>query len=271
MAAFAAGALALFLVACLNYVLFTYAMAFAGSKPRPERLWRAAAVELLATLALLPLWPLWTVVGATYRAAVEGEGKARPGRHPVLLLHGLAMNRTYWLFVGRRLAARGIGPLYGFTYFSPQSVRRSARHLGRMVERVLACEDAERVDIVAHSLGGLVARYYIERLGGGARVGQLVTIASPHRGTALGRFGLGAAAKELLAGSHLLDELGPPPAGARYTSVWSRADALIVPADSCSLVPYGEDRVFNDLGHLSLLLSPRVVEVVAERLTEATH
>jgi triacylglycerol esterase/lipase EstA (alpha/beta hydrolase family) len=263
----ALAAWALFAVGCALYVAASYALAFGARGARGARLLRAALVELATTLLLMPLWPLWLLVGATYEARHEGEGRARGRRHPVILIHGFAMNRTNWVWLGARLAARGVGPLYGTTYFWPQRVRLSARHLGDFVERVLAREDAKRVDIVAHSLGGIVARYYIERLGGARRVGRLVTIGSPHRGTALARLGMVPSARELREGSELLGELGGPPAGeVEYTSVWSRADAVIQPPESSSIAPAGSDRVFDDLGHLSLLLSPRVLAAVAERL-----
>ena len=260
----------LLVAACVFYVGFSYGLAFlrpADANTRRAHLVRAALVEFLTTLVLLPLWPFWMLIGASYEAAIEGEGKARGGRHPVVLLHGLAMNRTNWLWVGRRLAARGIGPLYGTSYFSPQSVLVSAQHLKNFVERVCARADATRVDIVAHSLGGVVARYYIERLGGAERGGRLITIASPHQGTVMGRMGFVPSARQVTNGSSFLGELGMPKPGVAYTSIWSRADAIVVPPESASLAPAGEDRVFDDLGHLSLLLSPRVVDAVVERLT----
>lgn len=262
---------ALLLGGCALYVALSYVYAFAILRPnapntRRAHILRAALVELGATLVLMPLWPLWMLIGESYKVAHEGEGRARGPRHPVILLHGFAMNRTNWLWVGSRLAARGVGPLYGTSYFSPQSVRVSAQHLKNFVERVIAREDAARVDIVAHSLGGVVARYYIERLGGARRVGRLVTIGSPHRGTLLGRLGLVPSARDLQAGSPLLDELGTPDPNVQYTSVWSRADAIIIPPESACIAPAGQDQIFDDLGHLSMLLSPRVIDAVAARL-----
>lgn len=262
---------ALLVAGCVLYVAGSYLYAFVVLRPetpntRRAHLIRAAFVELGATLILMPLWPLWMLLGASYKASVEGEGHARGSRHPVVLLHGFAMNRTNWLWVGRRLAARGAGPLYGTTYFSPQGVRRSAQHLKDFVEQVLAREHAGRVDIVAHSLGGVVARYYVERLGGAWRVARLITIGSPHRGTLLGRLGLVPSLRELMAGSPLLDELGTPDPNVKYTSVWSRADAIVIPPESAAIGPAGRDHIFDDLGHLSMLLSPRVIDAVAEEL-----
>ena len=261
----------LLVAGCVVYVVLSYLHAFWHRRLTvpAARLVRAALVELGACLLLLPFWPFWWIVGASYQAAEEGEGEARGRRHPVILLHGFAMNRTNWVWLGRRLAQRGIGPLYGTTYFSPQSVRRSAEHLARFIERVRARESAERVDIVAHSLGGVVARYYIDCLGGGANVGRVVTIGSPHAGTKTAQFGLFIpSAVETCAASPFFAELGPPRArdGIEYTSVWSRADAIIEPPESSSIAPAGRDCVFDDLGHLSLLVSPRVLDAVADRL-----
>ena len=263
------GLLALFPLGCLSYIVVTYALVLA-ERPRVVPLSataRAAATELFVTLTLLPFWPLWMLLGAAYdRAGGGGDGAAPGERRPIVLLHGFMLTQTSWLVLGRRLARRGLGPLYGTTYYSLQSVRRSAEHLGAFVDEVLARTGAERVDIVAHSMGGVVARYWIERLGGAARLGRLVTIASPHRGTRMGRLGLAAGARELAVGSPLFAELSLPAAGLPYTSIWSRSDSIVIPQASSSIAPGGEDRVFDDLGHLSLLASRRVVDVIAERL-----
>jgi pimeloyl-ACP methyl ester carboxylesterase len=267
----AVGAFAILLVGCIFYVVTSYTHAFWHRHATTpfSNLVRAAFVELGACMLLLPFWPLWLLIGATYEATHEGDGTARGGRHPVILLHGFAMNRTNWIWLGRRLARRGIGPLYCTSYFSPQPVRKSAEQLARFVERVCARERCDKVDIVAHSLGGVVARYYIECLGGAARIGRVVTIGSPHKGTAVARFGAFLpSGRESLIDSSFYTELGPLTArhGIAYTSVWSRTDAIIEPPESSSVVPVGEDRVFENLGHLSLLLSPRVLDCVADRL-----
>jgi pimeloyl-ACP methyl ester carboxylesterase len=260
---------ALFFLGCAGYVALSYVTAFAA-QPRVwlrPAIWRAAFVEMLVAWIVVPLWPLWWVLGAVYKASVEGEGEARGRRNPVVLLHGFGMNRTQWFFLARRLRAKGHGPIYGMNYFSLHSVARSAKHLGRFVEHVMRCEQADAVDIVAHSLGGIVARYYVERLSGSRKIGRLITIGTPHKGTRIGHAGFAIpSARDLLTGSPLLTDLGPVRAGADYTSIWSRADAVVQPPESASIAPAGTDQVFDDLGHLSLVVSPRVIDVIDARL-----
>jgi triacylglycerol esterase/lipase EstA (alpha/beta hydrolase family) len=148
-------------------------------------------------------------------------------------------------------------------------VKRSAEQLRAFIDMIRGREGAERVDIVAHSLGGMVARYYIERLDGAKHVQRLITIGSPHHGTAMAQFGpFIPSARESRADSPWYAEMGPFLAreGLAYTSIWSRSDAIIEPPESSSIAPAGEDRVFDDLGHLSLLLSTRVIDAIVERL-----
>ena len=255
-------------VSCVGFVVLSYVIAFWGAKKVWDRaLLRALVVEIASTLTIVPLWPLWFLVGGVYQTVEEGEGKAHGRRNPVILLHGFAMNRTQWMYMARRLRRLGHGPIYGLNYFSLSRVGEAGKRLDRFIEHVRALEHAAVVDIVAHSMGGLVARYYIERMGGAEKVERLITIGTPHQGTRFGRFGIGLpGASDLVGGSPLLTDLGPVRPGAAYTSIWSRADAVIQPPESASIAPAGLDEVFDDLGHLSLVLSPRVVDVIDARL-----
>jgi len=259
---------AAFFAGCAISLVFIYASAFAF-RPRAwtPSLVRAMFVELFAVWLIVPLWPLWWLVGAVYKASEEGSGQAKGRRNPIILLHGFGMNRTQWIWMARRLRARGHGPIYGLNYFSLQPVESSAKLLSRFVDEILEREHVTQLDIVAHSLGGIVARYYIERLSGGRKIQRLVTIGTPHAGTRMGHFGIGIpAARDLRGGSVLLTDLGPVRPGSVYTSIWSRSDAVVQPPESASIVPAGTDEVFDDLGHLSLVLSPRVVAVIDARL-----
>jgi triacylglycerol lipase len=143
----------------------------------------------------------------------------------------------------------------------------AARPRGWFVDQVRAATGAAEVDVIGHSMGGLVARYYVTLAGGDGIVRSLITIGSPHHGTEISALGLGHPMRELVFGSPLLTRLAaaPPPARTRVTAVWSRGDAL-VPGARQRALPGAETVMFSDLGHVALLASRRVADAVIERL-----
>jgi triacylglycerol esterase/lipase EstA (alpha/beta hydrolase family) len=105
-------------------------------------------------------------------------------RTPVLLVHGLIDNRSIFTVMRRGLRRRGFTHVCSWNY-SPllTDVSRGARDLGRHVEWICEQTGHDRVHVVGHSLGGLLARYYIQRLGGDRRVQSLVTLGTPRTST----------------------------------------------------------------------------------------
>ena len=136
----------------------------------------------------------------------------------------------------RVVASRGSGT---------QDLRDQAADLGRAVDRVLAETGAASVDLVGYSAGGVVVRYYVAELGGGASVRRAVTLAAPHHGTelaalagSLGSQACAEACQQLAPDSDLLRRLNAgdeTPAGPRWVALWTEDDQTVVPADSGSL------------------------------------
>jgi triacylglycerol esterase/lipase EstA (alpha/beta hydrolase family) len=234
----------------------TYAHLLFHSRDR-RRVWRALPGEFLAEVWAVLLWPWFALLGSRH------EGAAR-GLRPVILLHGYGMNRMSFYWLGRSLARRGLGPLCAMSYMTLRSVRHSAQRLARFVERVCEDEGASAVDLVCHSLGGIVARYYADVLGGAARVRRIITIGTPHQGTMSAHMALDQGAFDLRPKSALLTQLAGK-TNVSVTSIWSRADNVIMPPENASFG--ADDVVFEDLGHMALLLSPRVADVVASLLS----
>src|SRR5262245_49484222 len=257
------GALALgvgVVVGVAVFLVATYAHLYLISR-EPRRVLRALPREFLAEVWAVVSWPWFALLGSRY----EGTGR---GIRPVILLHGYGMNRMSFYWLGRALARRGLGPLCAMSYVTLRSVRNSAQRLARFVERVCENEGASEVDVVCHSLGGLVARYYAARLGGAARVRRIITIGTPHQGTLCARVAVDRGGFDLRPRSSLLEELAACacPDTVSVTSIWSRDDNVIVPPENAALGTGGDDVVFEDLGHMALLRSPRVADVVAARL-----
>lgn len=194
---------------------------------------------------------------------------------PILLVHGMVDNRSVFAVLSRALRKRGFGAVYGLNYSVLTAVtgdvRTAARELGHEVERICEATGAEQVHVVGHSLGGLIARYYVQRLGGDERIHTLVTLGTPHHGTQLARLLPTPVVRQLRPGSDVLAELAEPSPGCRtrFVAVWSDLDQLIVPPQNARL-DHPDLLVTNhrlrDVGHLTLSADSRTVHMVASTL-----
>ena len=227
-------------------------------KPPPNQL-RVLATEWAVAIAMSAARPIG------FLGLPVSIRKPR-GPRPIILVHGYIMNRANFLPLAHRLTCAGLGPISGFEYWSLGKTSSAARRLGAYVDKVCAATGADKVDLIGHSMGGMVGRYFVSLGGGGEQVRNLITIGSPHAGTDVSGFGFGRPQRELHPGSGLLDRLesAPVPPDTRITSIWSRSDAL-VPAMAADLRGV-EQIVFDDLGHLSLLASRRVANEIIARL-----
>lgn len=196
---------------------------------------------------------------------------------PILLLHGWVDNRSVFTVLRRHLQRRGFGRVVTMNYsILTHDVPRAAARLGQVVERL--CEETgyERVHVVGHSMGGLVARYYVQRLGGDARVHTLATLGTPHSGTRAAHLMLGRAVAQLRPGSAVLTELAEPAPGCRtrFVCVWSDLDQMVVPKSSARL-DRPDLRVRNvfvrGVGHLSLPVDYRVVREIVAAFAHLDH
>src|SRR6266446_2506930 len=92
-----------------------------------------------------------------------------PHPTPVVFVHGLFGNSTNFLVLRGFLARSGVRNFASFSYRPRLDYQQVAGHLGQYIEGVCRQTGAAQVDVVGHSLGGLIARYLVE-LGDGHRV-----------------------------------------------------------------------------------------------------
>ncbi len=224
--------------------------------------------------------------GAAVRAAILREGLSMvahallwpfgglaPGAPPlrrrelrtVVFVHGLGANRSSFLGLRAYLRACGYDRQIAFNYRSSGSIDSLALRLKRSLDAEVR---GGRIDIVAHSMGGLVARAYLQRLGGERRVDRLITLGTPHCGTHAANFVPSALVRQLLPESRFVRELNALPAPAtRTTSIVAGRDLLVQPVEAARC-PFGEAVLFRDLGHVELLFRPEVYYAVAGLLAD---
>ena len=158
---------------------------------------------------------------------------------PLVLVHGFLGDPTNFLVLRRYLDARGIRSFTSFTYPPRIDYQRLACRLGETIEVVRAVTGAAEVDVVGHSLGGLIARYYVE-MTLDAPVRRLVTLGAPYFASPLPdrELAIFAAADPFIPVPH--PEYGP-------YSVSRHAQLVVVP----------------ECGHWGLLYHPAVMRETA--------
>jgi len=208
--------------------------------------------------------------GALYPFGRSTRGQATPrdaSQRTLVFVHGLAANRSGFLPLQTALRLTGHRRQVAVSYRSSGSIEALAIQLKRELDQRVG---GGRIDLVAHSMGGLVARFYLQQLGGERRVDRLVTLGTPHHGTHAASFLPSALVRQLLPDGPFIRHLNalPPPERTRVTSIVAGRDVLIQPVESAAC-PFGEVRRLDDLGHVELLFRPEVFAEVAAALHAA--
>ncbi len=166
--------------------------------------------------------------------------------NPVILVHGiLGQRHLYWNIFKRRLESDGVRfHDCVLPYGMLGDIRIAARFLKDKVDSALRGSHQEKVDLVCHSAGGLVARYYLMYLGGDRQVERIVTMGTPHQGTYFSWMigpplsGIAHVARQTRPGSRFLDEINGPgaiPKGVAFHNLWSPIDGIVVPSHNSKL------------------------------------
>ena len=150
------------------------------------------------------------------------------------------------------------GPHVGFD----EIVDRFASHVEGALPR------GARVSLVGHSLGGIVARCWLQERGGSERTDRLITLATPHGGTDAARGWPGSIAAALRPGSPVLARLerGRKKLRIPHVAVVAGADRMCTPPSSAAKLEDADVHWLDDVGHNEMLYDPRVLHIVSEAL-----
>jgi pimeloyl-ACP methyl ester carboxylesterase len=249
---------------------------------------KATALDLAILAGHLLLYPSGIVQerrAAAHPALPSAPGAADPAqlpaqaaRPPVVLLHGFIDNRSVFVLLRRSLAQHGRHRVESLNY-SPLTcdIRTAAELLGRHIEEICERTGSRQVDVVGHSLGGLIARYYVQRLGGDVRVRTLVTLGTPHSGTRVAPLANAhPIVRQMRPGSEVIEELAQPAPGCRthFVSFWSDLDHLMDPLESaCVDHPdlLAQNVRVTGIGHLALPVHPAVATGIRQALDAAAE
>jgi triacylglycerol lipase len=218
----------------------------------------------------------WTMPFHAFSSRISSN----PRGLPVLLIHGYGCNSGYWHAMSKALSIANIShrtvdmePVLGSIDEYVPLIQDAAKQL---------CKETghRKLVIVAHSMGGLAARAYL-RVHGAGRVAKVITLGTPHHGTALASYGAGlntrqmhwAVSEQEGLSSEWLRTLAAsedPSTYGLFVSIYSHHDNIIAPQTSSHL--HGAKNIeFHAIGHVSLASDPRIQMQVVEEIRSASE
>ncbi len=263
-------------VVLASYAVWWYEVGNAAKEmtDREKLSWAEAALvlalEIGAVFISILLYPLAYIMRDTRYSDFS------TGDRPIVLCHGYMHNRSGFFLMGHRLRRAGRENIVALN-FPPSSkgVPYFAERLSEAVDRALEHAGGNKVDLIGHSMGGLVVRYYMEKLGGAARVNVAVQLGAPNAGTKMAVFGKFLPAigifppaeqftidSELIAGFQCSG--GTPP---NMIALWSDFDSVILPPENARLPEPAANRMIPGMGHIAFIYSRRVFDEIMRVLS----
>ncbi len=192
---------------------------------------------------------------------------------PVVLVHGiLGQEILYWNIVKRWLRGHGVvAHEISLPTLALGDLREAAVTFRDKLIKLQHHLDLSEFDVVAHSAGGLVVRYFIQSLQSNEPIRRLITLGTPHQGTTTAKVlpELGMM-RQVRPDSEFLTELNasPPKGPTKYTAVWNPLDGIIIPGVNAKLPdrPNTENILLRGVTHWGYLVQPRVAQFIAHTL-----
>lgn len=188
------------------------------------------------------------------------ESSARP---PIILLHGLFQNRSCLFWLQHRLRAAGYQQVISINTPPWRDMETLTESLTKTVDELRIKLKVEKVVLIGHSMGGMIARNYVQNRGGAAYTQGMITLGAPHHGSKLAPFALSAMGKTLLPGSAFLRQFNSVtwPNETQAVSIYTRYDNVVLPAESGKM-DGAQSIELDGMGHTSLLFHPRSLQAV---------
>ena len=187
-------------------------------------------------------------------------------QNPIILVHGYMMRGLVMYPIKRRLNKDGYKNVYLFTYSPPWlNIDDFSLQLKDKIEFVKKERGVEKVDLICHSMGGLVALNYINKHDGVKNIDRLIALGTPFGGSKLWSFSIGKCGKEMRPGSEFLKKISMPQAGIRATAIYTTFDEMVIPYEYSKL-EWADNIEMNYIGHVGLLFDSKAYKIIREAL-----
>jgi len=264
----------LFGFALLSYALFWYETANSPHRRHLELLskgklgrWllRGVVSSFISQNLMILFFPL-----AFWRRLWLPKPEPSCSRPPVILIHGLYHNVSAWIFYQWLLKRKGFRNTYAFGYSSTSgSVDELLQKLDHRINELGRQLPSHRVILIGHSLGGLLARFYVQDKKNTEKVAAVVTLGSPHQGTKLAALGMGKLARSLIPSGKLFSESGQQsmPSEIPRLAIYSPIDNMVLPSEALRVAQPGWSHLeAYPVSHVAMLYYRPLARLVIEYL-----
>lgn len=195
-------------------------------------------------------------------------------KNTVVLVHGWLDKQNVFNKMKKYLERRG-WTVYVLDLI-PSDGRKPLPELAAQLEDFITANlgNSQKFDLLGFSMGGLVTRYYLQRMGGNQRVDRYINVSAPNNGTLTAKplSGVLPGIKQMRPDSDFLKDLNGDVAACleniRVTWLWTPFDLIIVPPQS-SCLPIGREVKLSVAFHPWMLTDSKALEAIKEALLEA--
>ena len=257
-------------VVLLSYSIFWYETA--NKRPNLiEKRFSRKNFQLITTLILSELfYDLLTLSSIPFGLLKKKNPILKRGETPVLLLHGLFVNKASWFWFKYRLRRQGFNNVTTMNLSSWHNEEVLTELVAKKVDELRHQGGVNKINIIGHSMGGLIARNYIQLRGGHDKVEQLICLGSPHHGSKLAAFTLDPLGKLLIPNSDFLQRLdqAPIPESVTTTNIYTSKDNMVLPNESCQIT-WAKNIVLDRMGHTALIYRKSAMTATVTALRHA--
>jgi triacylglycerol lipase len=185
---------------------------------------------------------------------------------PIIFVPGYSLNRLSFWALQRYLRACGYGNSLAINHpVHKNDLTEFSNQLAKVIDDFSWRNQGRPVTLIAHSMGGIVSRTYIENFGAN-KVASVITIGTPWKGTLMHRIGFTRHVHQMAANSSFCRS--PKALSVPHLSIWSSRDSIVLPTRN-ALHEEHNSLLCSHSGHLGMLFSTDIFQTIRNFLDQA--
>lgn len=213
-----------------------------------------------------------TALDRTSQATLEAADRSvKSDRPPVVLVPGWFLPTAIWIPLSKQLKDRGYVHQVTVPHWpSFGDIRDYAAAAAFRAQKIQEQTGSKRLEVIGHSMGGLVLRYYLKHMGGVEVASHYVSFGTPQHGTVIGKLWPCTSTDQMLPDSAFLKDLNAgdeTPGSVKYTSIRTNTDEIVL-SETSPILEGASNHMVRYAEHLELVWDPRAQKIALEALSK---